>query len=137
VHCKNSNSTKFSSHFAARWGGAQPFPAAYLYYDAVALLAVGLQYGAATTGSLPPPTELHRLIRELNNPDNLPAYWYDLKSTLSGLAEGTASRFVGAGAEYVFDEWGDARHDIFDTWTVKGQSFVDTGSYYAHCWELR
>jgi ABC-type branched-subunit amino acid transport system substrate-binding protein len=137
VHCKDSNSAKFNARFAARWGGAQPFPAAYLYYDAVALLAIGLQYGLATTGELPVPSELHRLIRELNNPANLPAYWYDLKTTLSGLAHGTASRFVGAGAEYEFDEWGEARHAIFDTWTVRGQSFVDTGSYYAHCWELR
>jgi hypothetical protein len=137
VHCKDSNSAKFRSHFAARWGGAQPFPAAYLYFDAVALLAIGLQYGLAVTGIMPTPSELHQFIRDLNDPKNVPAYWYDMKATLSDLAKGNASRFVGAGAEYDFDEFGEAKHDIFDTWTVKGQSFVDTGSYYAHCRVMR
>jgi ABC-type branched-subunit amino acid transport system substrate-binding protein len=137
LHCKRSNAARFRRHFADRWGGALPFPAAHLYYDAVLLLAVGLQYGLATSGTLPAPTALHRLIRQLNDPGNAPAYWYDLKTTLSDLANGTTTRFVGAGAEYEFDSWGDAQYYIFDTWTIAGQSFVDTGSYYARCVDMR
>ncbi len=137
VRCKRNNAQKFIEHFAARWSGAQPFPAAHLYYDAVILLAMGLQYSLATSAALPPPGKLQQTIRKLSNSANPPAYWYDLKAVLANLADGNALRFVGAGAEYDFGQYGDARHNVFDTWTVQGQSFVEMGSYYAYCWQLR
>ncbi|HYP76412.1 MAG TPA: ABC transporter substrate-binding protein [Polyangiaceae bacterium] len=133
ISCKRTNATRFSAHFAERWDGTQPFPASRLYYDAVILLAMGMRYALATTGSVPPAPVLHRLILQLNDGDNAPAHWYDLESAFAALATGEKLRFIGSGAEYSFDRYGAAQHVVFDTWTVAAQSFVDTGSYYASC----
>jgi neutral amino acid transport system substrate-binding protein len=133
IACTRTNATRFSSHFAARWGGTQPFPAARLYYDAIVLLAMGMRYAIATTGTIPSAPQLHRLVLQLNDAENPPAYWYDLKTAFSALAGGNRLRFIGSGAEYSFDRYGAAQHVVFDTWTVAAQSFVDTGSYYASC----
>ena len=133
ITCSRTNATRFDAHFAARWGGTQPFPASRLYYDAVLLLATGMRYAVAKTGAIPPAPELHRLILQLNDADNQPAHWYDLRTAFAALANGEKLRLIGSGAEYSFDRYGAAEHVIFDTWTVAAQSFLDTGSYYASC----
>jgi ABC-type branched-subunit amino acid transport system substrate-binding protein len=133
VECGQDNSRSFSDHFAARWSGARPFPAAYLYYDAIVLLAMGMQYSTAVQGAIPSAQGLERQILALNAPTNDPGHWYDLKTAMSSLAGGKALRYVGAGAEYRFDAFGAAQYTIFDTWTVHGQSFTNTGAYYAQC----
>ena len=133
IHCTRGNAKRFSAHFAERWSGTQPFPASRLYYDAVVLLAIGMRYAVATTGTIPAAPQLHRLILDLNDDDDPPARWSDLKAAFSKLDEGQQLRFIGAGAEYSFDRYGAARHTVFDTWTVGAQSFIDTGSYYASC----
>jgi len=133
ISCTRANATRFSNHFAARWGGTQPFPSARLYYDAIVLLAMGMRYAVATTGTIPSAPELHRVILQLNDADNPPARWHDLKTAFAALANGERLRFIGSGAEYSFDRYGAAQHVVFDTWTVGAQSFVDTGSYYASC----
>jgi len=133
ITCKRTNATRFSSHFAERWSGTQPFPASRLYYDAVVLLAMGMRYAVATTGKIPSAPELHRIILQLNDVSNKPARWYDLQSAFTALEHGEKLRFIGTGAEYNFDRYGAAQHVVFDTWTVSAQSFIDTGSYYASC----
>ena len=137
ISCSRGNAKRFSAHFAERWGGTEPFPASRLYYDAVVLLAMGMRYAVATTGHIPAAPELHRLILDLNDDDDPPARWTDLKSAFAKLGEGKQLRYVGAGAEYRFDRYGAAQHTVFDTWTVNAQSFVDTGSYYASCNPLK
>jgi neutral amino acid transport system substrate-binding protein len=133
VQCTQGNAHQFSDHFAARWNGARPFPAAYLYYDAVVLLAMGMQYSMATQGAIPAAQGLQQQILALNAPANDPGYWSDLKGAMSSLAQGKALRYIGAGAEYRFDQFGAAQYDVFDTWTVHEQSFIDTGAYSATC----
>jgi neutral amino acid transport system substrate-binding protein len=133
IACTRANATRFSNHFASRWGGTQPFPAARLYYDAVILLALGMRYAVATTGAIPAAPELHRLILQLNDASSKPAYWHDLKTAFAAVDGKERRRFIGSGAEYSFDRYGAAQHMVFDTWTVRAQSFVDTGSYYASC----
>jgi neutral amino acid transport system substrate-binding protein len=133
VQCTQDNAARFSDHFAQRWDGARPFPAAYLYYDAVVLLAMGMQYSMATLGAIPSAQGLQQQIIALNASTNDPGRWSDLKAVMASLAQGKALRYVGAGAEYQFDSFGEARYSVFDTWTVEGQSFTSTGAYYAQC----
>ena len=133
VSCTRQNSQQFSDHFAARWDGARPFPAAYLYYDAVVLLAMGMQYSIASKGSIPASQALQLDIRDLNVLNNDPAYWYDLKAAFASLGLGKPLRYVGAGAEYHFDAYGQALLDVFDTWRVHEQAFEGAGAYYATC----
>jgi neutral amino acid transport system substrate-binding protein len=134
VSCHTDNAKHFIRHFTERWEGAQPFPAAHLYYDAVVLLALALNYAAATReGDAPNAKQLHRLIRDLSQPENAPAYWHDLPAAVQRLEKGQKSRYVGAGAEYEFDDFGVAQHVVFDTWTIRNHEFSDTGGYYAKC----
>jgi neutral amino acid transport system substrate-binding protein len=133
ISCRTDNATRFREHFAERWGGARPFPAAHLYYDAIIMLAMGMQYSLGTNGAVPAALKLQQTILDLNGVTREPGHWYDLKALLSDLRAGKPRRLIGAGAEYEFDRWGAAKHVIFDTWSVAAQSFVDAGSYYASC----
>jgi neutral amino acid transport system substrate-binding protein len=133
VQCTQDNAARFSEHFAERWNGARPFPSAYLYYDAVVLLAMGMQYSMATLGSIPTAQALQKQILALSAPANQPGYWSDLQGAMSSLAQGKPVRYIGAGAEYQFDQFGSAQYSVFDTWTVHEQSFTGTGAYYATC----
>lgn len=133
VPCTQNNAKQFIDHFAARWDGTRPFPAAHLYYDAIVLLAMGMQYSMATQGTIAAASKLQLQIRNLNASTNKPVYWYDLPTAMAALARGTALRYVGAGAEYEFDEYGAAQHTVFDTWTIENQAFKGQGGYYAFC----
>ncbi len=134
VSCERANAQEFVEHFTDRWG-TSPFPAAHLYYDAVVLLALGMQYAAAD-GDSPVPTgqRLRDIIADLNSPSNPPAYWNDLPRALSKVKSGTKLRYVGTGAEYDLSEYGTAQHVLFDGWTVRNKGFVVAGTYYARCW---
>jgi neutral amino acid transport system substrate-binding protein len=133
VHCDNANAEAFAKHFAARWSGTRPFAAAHFYYDAIVLLAFGLQYSKATRGIIPEAPELRRVIRQLNQPSNPSGSWRQLSRAISQLANGEALRYVGAAKEYEFDEYGSARHRLFDTWTIRRNAFAEKGTYYAYC----
>jgi hypothetical protein len=130
--CARDNADAFIEHFVARWDGDRPLPAAHFYYDALVLLAMGLQYGLATDGELPTPTALQRDIRRLSTAFEQ-GRWGELPNAFQRLAQGAPVRYVGAAAEYSFDVYGAAVHTIFDTWTIDGRSFVDTGPLMASC----
>lgn len=133
VECKRTNAKAFAQHFAGRWDGTKPFPAANLYYDAVVLLALGMQFVYATDDEEPSSKSIQKAILELNVPENDAVQWKDLEKALARTADGDSVRYVGAGAEYSFDEFGTAKHDVFDAWSIKGQSFVSKGQYFARC----
>ncbi len=132
VECGRSNAEAFSQHFADRWDGTKPFPASNLYYDAVVLLALGMQY-AYTENDEPTSKKIQQAILEMNRPDNDAVSWRDMAEALARAADADEVRYVGAGAEYEFDEYGAAKHSVFDAWTIKGQEFVAKGQYFARC----
>jgi ABC-type branched-subunit amino acid transport system substrate-binding protein len=132
VTCVRDNADRFGDHFEKRWGG-RPFPAAHFYYDAVVLLAMGLETTLAGSADLPKASALQQTIRALAAPDATAARWSDLKLALDLLRAGTPVRYVGAAAEYDFDDYGAARYVLFDTWRVDGQHFVATESLKADC----
>jgi neutral amino acid transport system substrate-binding protein len=131
--CIRDNAARFSEHFAARWDGAEAFPASHFYYDAVVLLALGLEYALARDGKLPSPTRLRAYLRELGESESETGSWTDLGRSLERLRAGTKLRYVGAAAEYRFDEYGEAEHAIFDVWRVSKKSFTESGSLTARC----
>lgn len=136
IPCKHDNADRFIAHFVARWDGARPFAASHYYYDAVVLLAMGMQYAVATNGSIPQPVQLHRLIRSLNRSANEPMHWHDLASGFKALGAGKPLRYVGAAAEYEFDDFGTAQYRTFDSWTIRENRFVQQGVYYASCLDI-
>jgi neutral amino acid transport system substrate-binding protein len=133
TNCSRDNATRFARHFAARWDGAQPFPAAHFYYDAVVLLAMGLEYALSRDGTIPGPAKLRNYVRELGDSDAETGAWTDLGGALAKLSRGTKLRYVGAAAEYRFDEYGEAQHVIFDAWKVARETFNEEGSLTAIC----
>jgi neutral amino acid transport system substrate-binding protein len=133
LNCTHNNARAFAAHFAHYWQGDQPFPAANYYYDAVVLLALGLNKGLSDQGVLPTTRELHSDIRALGNPENQPVRWNNLRQPLTEIRLGTDVRYVGAAAEYEFDVYGAAQHSVFDTWTIADDGFVETGTFEPFC----
>lgn len=136
ISCTHANADRFAQHFSARWDGASPFAASHYYYDAVVLLASSLQYALASQGRIPASGQVHRLLRTLNRTTNEPMHWYDLASGFEALAAGHALRYVGAAAEYEFDDFGVAQHRTFDSWSIRDNRFVEQGVYYASCLDI-
>lgn len=133
VQCRRTNADAFSAHFADRWDGDLPFPAAYYYYDAVVLLAMGLEYAAAQGKVDPKPYELQRLILEMISSATERGRWSELKTVFETLSEGEPVAYVGAAAEYEFDEYGAAVHQLFDTWRVKDVDYVADETLQVRC----
>jgi neutral amino acid transport system substrate-binding protein len=127
------SSEGFRSYFASRWDGDMPFPAAHFYYDAVVLLAIGLQYAAAQGIVAPTAADVRRAVLASTAPSSELGRWRDLKAVMVRLADGTAVRYAGAAAEYRFDKYGAATHDIFDSWLVSNQDFQREGAFQARC----
>ncbi len=124
--CTTENATAFIGHFSRRWDREVPFPAAHFYYDGVVLIAMGLTYAQATSGAIPSSGhELKKIIRELNDPSHEAGSWRDLKTAMTKLRAGVPLRYVGAAAEYEFDEYGASKHAFMQRWTVDGDAFVD------------
>ncbi|WP_437492150.1 ABC transporter substrate-binding protein [Sorangium sp. So ce1014] len=126
VDCTTGNAAAFIGRFSRRWDGEAPLPAAHFYYDGVVLLAMGLVYAQATTGTIPSSGyELQKIIRELNSPGHDAASWRDMKAAMAKLRAGIPLRYVGAAAEYEFDDYGASKHHFMQRWTIDGDAFVD------------
>ncbi len=134
LSCVSDNANQFGDHFEKRWGG-RPFPEAHLYYDAVVLIAMGLEKSLAGGGSLPTASALQQTIRTTAAAANAPdAHWFDLKSAFDLLDAGSPVQYVGAAAEYDFDQYGAAaNYEVFDTWQIRNQQFVATDPLQATC----
>ncbi|WP_438008106.1 ABC transporter substrate-binding protein [Sorangium sp. So ce321] len=134
VDCTTENAAAFIGHFSRRWDREVPFPAAHFYYDGVVLIAMGLAYAEATRGAIPESGhELQQIIRHLNSPDHESASWRDLKTAMTKLRAGIPLRYVGAAAEYEFDEYGANEHHFMQTWTIRGDAFVDLAPVAVTC----
>ncbi len=119
VNCTTENAAAFIEHFSSGRDGEVPFPAAHFYYDGVVLIAMGLVYAKATRGEIPSSGyELKQIIRELNSPAHESASWRDLKTAMAKLRAGIPLRYIGAAAEYEFDERGANWHHFMQTWTI-------------------
>ncbi|WP_233560983.1 ABC transporter substrate-binding protein [Sorangium cellulosum] len=124
--CSTENAAAFIDHFSRRWDGEAPLPAAHFYYDGAVLIAMGLVYAQATGKELPlSGYELQKIIRDLNSPENEPVRWSELNTAMARLRAGTRLRYIGAAAEYEFDEYGASIHHFMQRWKIQGHAFVD------------
>ncbi|WP_437837835.1 ABC transporter substrate-binding protein [Sorangium sp. So ce1153] len=134
VDCTSGNAAAFIERFSSFWDGEAPLPAAHFYYDGVVLIAMGLAYAQAKSGVIPTSGhELHAIIRELNDPAHEAASWRDLPAALTKLRAGIPLRYVGAAAEYQFDDYGANRHYFMQLWTVDGDALVDLAPVAVSC----
>jgi neutral amino acid transport system substrate-binding protein len=133
LRCTHSNADAFSAHFADYWQGDRPFPASNYYYDAIVLLALGLNKGLHEEGVLPGTKSLQQDIREFGDPNSAPVRWNNLREPFNEVRLGADVRYVGAAAEYNFDVYGAAQQTVFDTWTIANDDFVVTGTFEPVC----
>lgn len=133
LQCTHNNAHAFSAHFAQYWQGDEPFAESSYYYDAVILLALGLNKGMSQSGELPSTKTLHTYIRGLGNTASQPVRWNNLREPFTEVRLGTDVRYVGAAAEYDFDVYGAAQQTVFDTWTIANEGFVVTGTFEPVC----
>ncbi|WP_437287459.1 ABC transporter substrate-binding protein [Sorangium sp. So ce406] len=134
VDCTAGNAAAFIEQFSGRWNGEAPRPAAHFYYDGVVLIAMGLVYAQATSGTIPASGhELQAILRELSSPDNEAASWRDLETAMTKLRAGIPLRYVGAAAEYEFDSYGASQHHFVQEWTIDGDTFVDLAPIAVAC----
>ncbi|XXY51691.1 ABC transporter substrate-binding protein [Sorangium sp. So ce269] len=134
VDCATGNAAAFIDHFSRRWDGEAPLPAAHFYYDGVVLIAMGLVYAQATRGAIPlSGNDLQEIVHELNSPENETASWRDMEAAMAKLRAGIPLRYVGAAAEYEFDEYGANIHHFMQRWTIEGDAFVDLSPVSTAC----
>ncbi|WP_438025633.1 ABC transporter substrate-binding protein [Sorangium sp. So ce233] len=134
VDCTTGNAAAFAEQFSRRWSGEAPLPTAHFYYDGVILIAMGLVYAQATSGTIPASgQELHAILRELSSPDHEAASWRDLNTAMTKLRAGIPLRYVGAAAEYEFDSYGASQHHFMQEWTIDGDAFVDLAPVAVTC----
>ncbi|MBN2196138.1 MAG: ABC transporter substrate-binding protein [Polyangiaceae bacterium] len=133
LDCGRDNAEAFSAHFARRWSGDRPFPAAYFYYDGVVLLAMALNYVAASGDLDPRADDLHSGLLEMIEDASEWGRWDDLGAVMDEVSGGTPVAYAGAAAEYHFDKHGAAIHLVFDSWRIERQEYVDDGALQARC----
>jgi ABC-type branched-subunit amino acid transport system substrate-binding protein len=131
VECKHDNADAFRRYYEKRWDGDSPFPQAHFYYDAVVLIAMGLQYAAAQGTPKPRAYELHTAVREMTDRSTQRGRWSDLRRVFQTLAEAKPLGYAGAAAEYEFDKFGAAQHVLFNAWHVQKETYVDDGTLRA------
>ncbi len=127
LKCQQENADQFADHYAARWHD-QPFPAAHFYYDSVLLLAMGLQYAAATGDPEPTASDLHDLIVDMSTVAEEQGRWNDLGTVMDRVSQGVPVALTGAATRYEFNTYGEAQHAVVDVWSVSGQSYVEQGA---------
>ncbi|WP_433931470.1 ABC transporter substrate-binding protein [Sorangium cellulosum] len=134
VDCTAGNAAAFIEQFSSRWSGEAPLPAAHFYYDGVVLIAMGLVYAQATSGTIPTSGhELQAILRELSSPEHEAASWRDLETAMTRLRAGIPLRYVGAAAEYEFDSYGASQHHLVQEWTIDGDTIVDLAPIAVTC----
>ncbi len=133
ISCRRDNADAFGDYYARRWEGNRPFPAAHFYYDAVILLAMGLERVAADGNDEPTSSELHDAILEMSATAAERIGWRELPAAMDALRDGEAIAYAGAAAEYDFDQFGAAKHLVFDTWRVRRQNYNSDGLLQARC----
>jgi ABC-type branched-subunit amino acid transport system substrate-binding protein len=112
-------SDAFPSAFEARWEGDQPLEGAYFYYDAVALVAFGLERAAQVSGRFPV-AGVRTAIFDAAGPPGAPSRWDEIPATLSRFRDGDAVFYTGLTGPMLLRPCGDRQVGASSTWQVSG-----------------
>jgi ABC-type branched-subunit amino acid transport system substrate-binding protein len=107
----------FSTAFAGQWSGDQPLDGAYFYYDAMALIAFGLERAARTSGSLDAAALQAGLIASTGNRGEAGG-WNEIAQSLQRLHVGVDMNYSGLTGPILLSDCGDRRSGESTTWRV-------------------
>jgi branched-chain amino acid transport system substrate-binding protein len=117
-------SLDFAPAFARRWAGDQPLDGAYFYYDAMALLAFGLERAALVDGQLHAP-ELRAAIAASTGNRGEPGGWNEIRSSLERLRNQVDMHYSGLTGPMLLQDCGDRRTGESSLWSVRGGQIHD------------
>jgi ABC-type branched-subunit amino acid transport system substrate-binding protein len=110
-------SDAFPAAFAERWDGDHPLEGAYFYYDAVALVAFGLERAAEASGHFAV-EEIRAAILDAAGPPGEPSRWDELPAALSRFHDGDAIYYTGLTGPMLLRPCGDRQVGASSTWQV-------------------
>jgi len=117
----------FSAYFEARTAFV-PLTGSNYYFDAVALLALAVNHGIATSGTIPDPAALKTEMLAVTSAAGEAVAFDQLARGLALVKSGQKIQYQGAAGTYVLDALGDSTQTRGSIWQVQGASFVDVDS---------
>jgi ABC-type branched-subunit amino acid transport system substrate-binding protein len=119
----SDTSADFPTAFAARWSGDRPLDGAYFYYDAMALLAFGLERAQLVDGQLTA-SALRAAIGASTGNRGESGAWDDIGVSLQRLREGVDMNYSGLTGPILLQDCGDRRSGESSRWSVQGGQIV-------------
>jgi branched-chain amino acid transport system substrate-binding protein len=117
-------STTFPAAFARRWSGDRPLDGAYFYYDAMALLAFGLERAELVDGQLSA-RELRLGIAASTGNRGEAGAWNQLDVSLERLRAGVDMNYSGLTGPILLQDCGDRRSGESSRWSVHDGQIQD------------
>ncbi len=110
----------FPEAFSERWRGDEPLEGAYFYYDAMAMLALGLQQRAADRAAAGgAASTLQTALRDVAAPPGEAVSWDELESGLERLALGKEMYYSGLTGPMLVDACGARRLGVTSVYSVR------------------
>ncbi len=114
----------FPDAFAQEWQGDVPLEGAYFYYDAIALLAFGLQQVATTDGAFDL-REFAKIIQQVANAPGETTKWNEIASGMSFIREGGDIFYGGLTGPMLLTPCGERPQGRSSEFTVRDGRIVD------------
>jgi branched-chain amino acid transport system substrate-binding protein len=114
----------FPTAFARRWSGDQPLDGAYFYYDAMALLAFGLERTALVDGRFPA-ADLRAAIAASTGNRGEAGTWNEVALSLQRLREQVDMHYSGLTGPILLQPCGDRRTGESSAWSVHDGQIQD------------
>lgn len=117
------HSEDFPDAFAARWQGDAPLEGAYFYYDAVALVAFGLEQAIRDSGELNAAVVGDAILDVAGGPGEA-ARWNELPVYLPRLRDGEQIYYTGLTGPMLLRRCGERQVGASSDWEVKNGAIV-------------
>lgn len=121
----DAQSPEYRTAYASRWLGDLPLEGAYYYYDAVSLLALGLEGTPPNEAGQFDFRELNISIRGVSSPPGRQTNWNTLSAGLNGIAGGDTFYYVGLTGTLGMTSCGEREMGMSSQWTISGGKIVE------------
>jgi ABC-type branched-subunit amino acid transport system substrate-binding protein len=114
----------FPTEFASHWDGDQPLDGAYFYYDAMALVAFGLERAAMADPQLGAPALRAGIAASTGNRGEAGG-WSQMGMSLGLLHQGVDMNYSGLTGPILLQDCGDRRSGESSTWRIHAGQIQD------------
>ncbi|HVU53301.1 MAG TPA: ABC transporter substrate-binding protein [Polyangia bacterium] len=114
----------FPTDFAAHWGGDEPLDGAYFYYDAMALVAFGLERAALADPQLGAAAIRAGITASTGNRGEAGG-WDQMAQSIQMLQQGIDMNYSGLTGPMLLEDCGDRRSGESTTWQIRAGRIQD------------